>query len=325
MSKSASDKGAFFMAIKNNLFLYLTSVLLWGMTWYAIKFQLGIVHPTVSVTYRFVLAAIFLYIFCYFTGRTKHKFTKKQHAFIALQGFMLFCFNYWLTYESTAYLTSGLVAVCFSTMTIMNIIFQSLFFRTAVNKNIMIGAALGLLGIALIFAPEVKNLDLEDDTFKGVLLCLAGTMAASLGNMASFRNTRSHMPVILTSTYGMMYGSLFSCLIAIGIGAEFTLDYSTGYIASLLFLSLFGSAVAFACYLSLVANIGADKAGYAAVLIPIVALIISTIFEGYVWSLIALIGVILTLLGNIIAIQCGNPLRHLKLPRGWSLFKRTKR
>ena len=306
-----------------NLFLYIASVFLWGTTWYAIKFQLGDVHPTLSIAYRFLIAAALLYIFCVITGRHKLKFSFKQHGLIAAQGFFLFCFNYWMTYQSTSYLTSGLVALCFSTMTIMNIFGQFLFFRIPFDKKVVIGAFLGLIGMVFVFYPEIDKLSLDDSSMLGVTLCLGGTLSASIGNMLSFRNTRHSMPVILTSTYAMAYGALFTFILALSIQAPLSFEIETGYIVSLLYLAIFGSALAFTFYLTLMAKIGADKAGYVAVLVPVVALLISTIFENYHWNIWSVSGSVLILAGNAIAMINANPFRDLKRPKGWNIWNKN--
>ncbi len=304
-----------------NALLYIASVMTWGLTWYAIKFQLGDVHPSLSVSYRFLLAAAVLYLFCVLTGRHHHKFTLRQHGFIALQGVFLFCINYWLTYQSTAFLTSGLVALCFSTMAIMNIFGQYFLFRLPFNRRVVIGAVMGLIGIMAVFYPEISHLSFTDTTVLGVALCLIGTFSASIGNMVSFRNTRAHMPVILTSTYAMLYGAAITFALALAFGAQITFDTSFGYLASLLYLSIFGSAIAFTCYLTLLSRIGADKAGYVAVLIPIVALTVSTIFEDYHWNIWSISGSALILLGNGIAMSDANAFKYLRLRAGWALLK----
>lgn len=306
-----------------NLILYVASVLIWGSTWYAIKFQLGSVHPTLSVAYRFTLAALVLYAFCVLTKRHHQKFTIAEHSFIAAQGFLLFCFNYWLTYQSTAYLTSGLVALCFSTMTIMNIIGQTVFFKIPFDPRVTWGALLGLLGVGMVFYPEIGALNLSDGAFLGFILCLGGTLSAALGNMVSFRNTRANLPVILGTTYAMGYGAAFTYIIAIMLGAPFVFEFTVPYISSLVFLALFGSAIAFTCYLTLMANIGAAKAGYIAVLVPVVALAISTLFEGYQWTIWAICGSAFIITGNIISMTKATPFADLIRPKGWSLFKQN--
>ncbi len=290
-----------------NLSLYILTVLIWGSTWYVITFQLGTVDPFLSVGYRFLLASVFLFAFCAATGRLKVKFTRRQHGFVLLQGILLFCLNYWATYSSTAHLTSGLVALCFSTLIILNIINQALFFKMPIKPMVVLGAAMGLGGIALVFQPEIKTLSFEDETLIGIAYCLFGTVLVSFGNMTAMRNNRDDMPVILTNTYGMLYGGLIAFAIALLSGSPLVFDTSFNYIWSLVYLAVLGSAVAFGCYLTLMRSIGADKAAYATVMFPVVALGVSTVFEGYVWTPQSIAGMVLILAGNVVAMRRDKP------------------
>ena len=85
-------------------------------------------------------------------------------------------------------------------------------------------------------------------------------------------------------------------------GTSFTMDWSMPYIASLVYLSVFGSIIAFGAYLSLIGQIGADRAAYATVLFPIVALLISSVFEGFEWTALSLAGMALVLAGNVLIV-----------------------
>lgn len=288
----------------HNIILYAITVLVWGSTWYVITFQLGTVPPLLSIAYRFGLAALTLTLFLV---ATKHfapsNFSKKQHVHMALQGLCCFCINYWLFYMATQYLTSGLIAVIFSLIIVMNIINQRILFKIAFKKQVIVGSILGLIGICLVFWPEIKNMAHQDNILKGIALAITATYVASLGNMASLRNTRDNIPVIQSNSYGMAYGSFFCFLIALAIHKEVTFDTSFNYAWSLAYLALFGSVIAFGSYLTLVKNIGSDKAAYAAILFPIVALMISTFFEGYSWTPPAIAGMTLAVIGNIVAMK----------------------
>jgi drug/metabolite transporter (DMT)-like permease len=287
-----------------NILLYVLSTLIWGSTWYVIKFQLGLVDPALSVAYRFTLAAILMLAFGFATGRLHTKsFTRKQWGFVVLQGFFLFFLNYWFTYHSTLYLTSGLVAVTFSLVTFMNIINQRIFFKIPIRKEVLIGSALGLTGIGLVFWPELASIEGHKEILLGIALCAIGTYSASLGNMTAYRNSRDSMPVFAVSAWGMAFGAAFSYITALSFGAELQFDYSFNYLWSLIYLAVLGSAVAFVAYLTLLARIGADKASYSAIIVPIVALAISTVFEGYTWTPIAVLGVAFTLVGNVLALK----------------------
>lgn len=300
----------------NNTLLYALTVLIWGTTWYAITFQLGEVHPVLSVSYRFILASVVLFAYLTLFKKTRAlRFTRTQHITIAMQGFYLFGLNYVLFYYGTIHLTSGLVAIIFSTMTLMNIFNQSMFFGIKVRKQVAVGSLVGLSGIIMVFWPEVTALDIADSTIKGILLCLVASYCASIGNMVSMKNSRNGVPVLEANTFGMMYGAAFSLILALAIGAPITFELTYGYTLSMIYLSVFGSAVAFGCYLTLMKNIGADKAAYATVLFPLVALAISTLFEGYVWTPLSLLGVTLTLLGNIIAMANRERMLHWRRGR----------
>ncbi|MBU8909710.1 MAG: DMT family transporter [Desulfobacterales bacterium] len=285
-----------------NITLYIITVLVWGSTWLAIKYQLGSVDPMVSVIYRFGLAASLLMIFCYVKG-LKLKFSLKEHLFMALLGILLFSVNYWLVYVAELYLTSGLVAVMFSSIVFMNIANGSILLGTAIEKKMIIGAGLGIIGIIIIFMPEIESFDLSDKGVFGLFICLISVFLASLGNITSARNTKNKIPVIQANAFGMGYGTILLAVIALFLGKEFSFTVSIPYIGSLFYLSIFGSIIAFGSYLTLIGSIGADKASYTIMLVPVVALILSSFFEGYSWNLSAISGLLLVVGGNFLALR----------------------
>ncbi len=287
-----------------NTILYVLCFLIWGCTWFAMKFQLGVVDPLISISYRFFIAGLLIAAFTIIRSETKtFSFTRQQHAFIALQGFLLFFLNFWMFYIASQHLTSGLVAVCFATLPIMNGLNQRLFLKTPLRKRVMAGGALGILGIACVFWPELSHLHLQDPRVISLGLCLIATYIASLGNISALRNTRSGMPILATNAIGMIYGAAYSLAVALLSGNALAFDISFGYVISLAYLAVFGSAIAFICYLTLMSRIGADRAAYTAVLFPVVALLISTLFEDYAWSLLSAIGVALIIAGNVLALR----------------------
>jgi len=288
--------------LKHSVTLYFSAVFIWGSTFFAIKFQLGVVAPELSIAYRFGLAAVILFGWCMARGLPL-RFNFSQHRWMALQGLFLFCFNYLLVYHATERLSSGLIAVIFSTIVLMNIINGALFLRKPTTLLVMLGALSGLLGISLIFAPEISGFSLSDTSVVGIILSLIGTYIASLGNIISARNQHQKVPVIQSNAYGMAYGALALFLAALVQGKPLQFDLSPGYSLSLLYLALFGSVLAFGSYLTLLGRIGPEKAAYTMVLFPLVALGISTLFEGYHWTPSSIAGVALVLLGNVIIIM----------------------
>jgi drug/metabolite transporter (DMT)-like permease len=292
-----------------NLLLYATTVLIWGSTWLVITFQLGEVNPILSVAYRFTLASLILLIY---SGLRKLnlRFTARQHLYFGLQGLLLFSMNYLLVYLAEQRLTSGLVAVIFSMLVFLNILMGALFLGTPVRGNVVVGAIIGLAGISLVFMPELRAFSLHDNGFVGLVLSVGGTLFASMGNIVSARNQREGLPVIQTNAFGMGYGALLMFIIALVRGIPFNFETTPSYVLSLTYLSVFGSVIAFSAYLTLLGRIGADRAGYASLLFPIVALGLSTIFEGYQWSIPALAGVLLVVGGNFLVLRMRKQANH---------------
>jgi len=285
-----------------NIMLYIITIAVWGSTFLAIKYQLGIVDPMVSVIYRFGLAAVLLTLFCYIRGLNL-KFSVKEHFFMALLGILLFSINYWFVYVAEQYVTSGVVAVMFSSIVFMNIANGTIFLGTAVEKRMIAGAITGIIGIVLIFMPEIKSFDLSDKGIFGLAIVFLSVLLASFGNIVSARNTKSSIPVIQANAFGMAYGTVFLALVAMIAGKEFTFTFSIPYISSLVYLSIFGSIIAFGSYLTLIGSIGADKASYAIMIVPVVALILSSFFEGYTWNLTAVSDLLLVVGGNYLALK----------------------
>ena len=290
--------------------LYSGTVLIWGSTWLAIRFQLGVVSPEISLVYRFGIASLLLLVWCRVRGIPPPT-GWRNHSSLILLGACLFSFNYLLFYIAAEDLATGLLAVIFSTMTVMNILNGALFLGRRVEWRIILGSGFGLAGICLVFWPEVIALGKAHNIFLAVLLGVIATYFASLGSIISVRNQKSGIQVISGNAFGMLYGTALMTLYALISGVHFNFDPSFGYVSYLMYLSVFGSALAFTLYLTLVGQIGPEKAAYATVLFPIGALTLSTLFENYRWSHLASIGVLLVLVGNVIVLTNRHQFRAL--------------
>jgi drug/metabolite transporter (DMT)-like permease len=282
--------------------LYATVVLVWGSTWIAIPFQFGVVAEEVSVAYRFAIAAVALYLYAIVAGK-KVRLPLHYFPMIVIQGLLLFSINYFFIYYGSGHIPTGLVAVTFSLIVVCNAFFERVFFRTPLEGRLLIASILGIFGIALIFWPEVSMVSLEDHTIVGFLTVLIGVVTASLGNMAAVVNTGRNLPVVAVNAHGMACGALLSFLAAAILGREFDFSLDPDYVWSLIFLAIFGSAIAFGCYLALIRRIGSARAAYTSVLFPVVALAISTFVEDYRWTGLAVAGVALTMGGNWLALR----------------------
>lgn len=285
-----------------NIFLYIVTIIIWGSTWIGIKLQLGTVDPMVSVVYRFGAAAVLLLLYCRIRGLNL-RFSLKEHGFMALLGLLLFSVNYWLVYVAELYLTSGLVAVLFSSIVFMNIANGAIFLGAPVERKMIGGAVSGTLGILLFFMPEIETFSLTDKGMMGIVVGFFSVLLASFGNITSARNSQNNIPVIQANAFGMAYGTLVLAVLALLLGKEFTFAFTLSYMGSLVYLSVFGSIIAFGSYLTLIHSIGADKASYTIMVVPVVALVISSFCEGYAWNISALAGLFLVMGGNFLALH----------------------
>ena len=287
-----------------NAFLYIIVLLAWGSSWFGISFQLDYdVAPQVSIVWRFLLASLMLFIWCFARG-LKLSFPWREHINWLLLGFFLFCINYICAYFGTIYLVSGLVCLIFSTLTLFTVLNGFVFFKKPVRLPILFGAIVGIAGLSIIFSNEISSTQwsLDSGIIKGFLWMLLATFFASIGMLLSGQMQARKIPVIQSNAFSMLYGSLILVTYISFSDLSFSFDTSYNYVVSLIYLSLVASVIGFGVYLKLVGNIGADKASYVNIFTPTIALLLSTLFEDYVWSWTGLIGVILIIFGNIIVL-----------------------
>ena len=285
----------------SNSFLYLVTVLIWGSTWIAIEFQLGEVAPEVSIVYRYVMASFLLFLYCKI-NRLRLIFDLKYHVWFALMGLFMFCLNYILAYRAQIYITSALSAIAFSAMLWMNIINARLWFGVRSSARVILGAIIGIVGIVVLFGPQISEVSLSDSVLFGSMLALLGALLASFGNMASQMAQRYKLPVIQSNAWSMLYGSVFTAILALFAGHAFTFEWTADYVISLIYLAVFGSVIAFGAYLTLLGRIGAHRAGYATVMFPVVAVVISIVFEGLALDGFIVLGFLLVLAGNLLVL-----------------------
>lgn len=279
---------------------FLVATLIWGTTWIAITFQLGNVAPEASVAYRFLLAGTVLFLWAHFKGESL-RISRRQHGWMALLG-LFYAVNYAFIYRAEMQISSGLVAVAGSAMLFFNIMLSRWLFGSPISRELSIGAGLGVAGIVLVFWPEVAAFSGRDGTL-GVAFALIGSFGAACANQVAMRNAKEGLPVLTTNAWWMLWCAGFMFIAVPLSGAEFGFEWSAGYLLSLLYLALFGSVIAFSCYIALVGKIGAARASYIAVLTPIVALIISTFFEDMQWHLSSVAGVLLIGLGQFLILH----------------------
>ena len=286
----------------NNLTLFGITLFCWSPTWYIIKFQLGYVDPLVSVFYRFFAAAIIIFIYLLIKKKNL-KFSLNHHVWFLLFGIFLYSLNYVFFYLSNTYLISAFPAIVFSTVVIMNILGETFYFKKKPSFKTLIGATIGMLGIIIIFNNEIFNFSLSNGTHIGLFLAFLGTFCASTGNMIYQRNLNNNFPLIETIGYAMLYGSLVTLLITQIKNTQLLFEYTFSYIASLIYLSIVGSIFAFIFYLKLLERVGAGRAGYVGVVMPVLALLISTLFENLEWQTDLIVGLPILIIGAVLVIN----------------------
>ncbi len=298
----AADPAAPRPAGASSLLLFAVPTFVWGTTWLVIKFQLGVVAPEVSVAWRFALASALLLGWCGLR-RIPLRFTLGDHLRLAALGVLLFGLNYVLVYRAEATLTSGLVAVLFAFMVFWNLLGARVFFGTPAPPAVMVGAAMGVSGVALLFWPEVRGLRGDSGLLVGVAFATGSTLVASGGNLLSQRVFARGVGVVPGTAVAMGYAALLMVAWCLAVGIPFSFDARAPYLLSLLYLAVFGSVVAFVSYLTLLQRIGAGRAGYSAAVIPAVAMLASTLFEHYRWTAPAVAGMVLVLAGTVLVLR----------------------
>lgn len=286
----------------NNTVLYILTVLIWGTTWFAIKLQLGHAPDEISILYRAALAAALLLAWCKI-NRFSLRFRLTDHVFLCALGLSMFSLHSLLVYSATSYVVSGVIAVVFSSVSFLSILNNFIFFRTKPSFNVCLGALVGISGLCIFFWSEIAQAALQENALKGLGLAAIGTLIFSLGSSISRRNHTKGLEIIPSMAMGMVYGTLAMLIYTLAGSSQFVLPNSTVYWASLFYLVIPGSIVAFLCYLKLIKNIGPELASYTTVLFPVIALLVSSMLEGYTWSTTDLLGLTFVILGNVIVMR----------------------
>ncbi|UDL05198.1 DMT family transporter [Marinobacter sp. CA1] len=273
---------------------YGLTVLIWGLTWTAIRLQVETAAVDLAVFYRFVMASV-VALGVLALLRRLPRLSLRQHGWLVLQGLTLYSINFLLIYRAAETMTSGLLAVVFSLAALFNAFNGWVILRLRPTRRLYPAVALGVTGVALLFW---HDLSLGNATLSSLLFAMAGTFWFSLGNLISVKVRMAEVPLLPGNAWAMVYGALLLggwCLVQ---GVEWVVPTSTTFWGATAFLAIPGSIVAFYCYITVIQTLGADKAGYATVLFPVVALSVSTWLEGFEWTTPAIAGAALALLGN---------------------------
>ncbi len=280
---------------------------IWGLTWIAIKFQLGVGDPNVTVFYRFLCATVIMFVLAYFQ-KERFNFSQKEHYLMMLQGLFMFSMNFLLTYWASSMAPSALISLSFTALIFFNMVGARIFLKLPLEKRVIFGAIISFVGMGVITYTEMqeKNLEAYPMSFLGFLIGMLGTLSASAGNLVSSKNRQLNLPIISNTAFGMMYGALFTLVYCLIKGASFTLTISPSFLISFFYLTVFGTVVSFVSYLKLIQIVGPSKAAFTSVVSPVIALVVSTFYEKMGWTMPLAAGIVLCLVGNCVALISNN-------------------
>jgi len=276
--------------------------LIWGTTWYAITLQLGQVAPLASIVWRFGLAAILLFAGCLVTRRSL-RLTLTQHLAAAGQGVFAFSISYSFTYAAEERIASAIVAVIFASLALLNLILFRIAARQRAAWLSWGGAALGVVGVAVLSGSEILGAGLDDASATGVGFAFLAVIASAFGNYFAWRGQNAGSAVIPSTAWAMAYGTGLLALYGLATGVEWSIEPTFTYIGSLLYLSVFGSVIAFAVYFSVARARGYALASYISALTPPIAMLVSVMFENARFGWPALVGLALVLAGQVLLIR----------------------
>ena len=280
--------------------------LAWGTTWFAITLQFGVVDPVISIVYRFALAAALLFVWCAIT-RTPIGMNRAQHMAAFGLGLLNFAINYTLVYWAEQRVVSAVVAVMFAAMAFVNLITFRIVFGQRAPALAWGAAALGILGVAILSWNEIVTAHIGARALTGIGMTLAGVVAASLSNVAARRGEMAGATVAASTAWAMAYGSGLLAVFALITGRTWAFAPTLTYIMSLLYLALVGSVVAFLLYFGLARRRGYTTASYISALAPPLAMVMSALFEHRTWGMPALVGIGLTISGQVLLLRVKKP------------------
>jgi drug/metabolite transporter (DMT)-like permease len=286
---------------------FIIITLIWGSTWIVIKDQLGPVPGAWSVTYRYVIACAAMFAYAA-VKRVPLRIGQEGHLLALSFGIPQFVLNFNFVYAAEQYITSGVVAVVFALLLVPNSALSWFFLKHPLTRRFLVGSAVAMAGVGLLFVNEIKTATASPAAVMvGIGLTLLGVLSASVSNVLQGTQKLRARPIVSMLAWGMFYGTIVNALLALVLYGPPVVEYRAGYWAGLIYLGLFASALAFTFYFGILREVGPGRAAYSSLLVPIIAMAFSTIFEDYGWSTLAVAGGLLALSGLFIALKARKP------------------
>jgi drug/metabolite transporter (DMT)-like permease len=282
---------------------FLIVSLIWGSTWLVIRDQLGTVPASWSVTYRFAIAAVGMFALAAISGQSL-RIDRNGIVWMLVLGMMQFALNFNFVYAAEHHITSGLVAVIFALLMIPNALLGKWWLGRSFSMNFVIGSAIATAGVAMLMLQEYRVAPVGgQEVLIGTGLTLIAVLCASVSNVLQVAPHISRFPTMTILAWSMLFGAIANMLWSLFAYGPPTIEWRAGYLGGVLYLGIIGSVVTFPLYFRLIRDVGPGKAAFTGVLIPVIAMLLSTLFEGYSWTMLAAGGAVLATLGLIIAMR----------------------
>jgi drug/metabolite transporter (DMT)-like permease len=282
---------------------FLIVSLVWGSTWFVIRDQLGNVPGPWSVTYRFVVAATGMFVLALIM-RQPIRIDVQMMRWTILLGLLQFSLNFNFVYAAEHHVTSGLVAVIFALLIVPNALFAKWWLRRPIGLEFIIGSAIAGAGVGLLMLQEYRSAPVGgEEVLLGLFLTLCGVFSASISNVLQVVPKVARFPTVTILAWSMLWGTGFNAVFASVMAGPPVIDWTAEYLGGVMYLAIIGSVLTFPLYFNLIRTIGPGKAAYTGVLTPVVAMLLSTFFEGYRWSALAFSGAALAMLGLLVALR----------------------
>jgi drug/metabolite transporter (DMT)-like permease len=282
---------------------FIIITLIWGSTWIVIRDQLGPVPPTWSITYRYIIACAAMFAYAALK-RVPLGIGREGHFLAIAFGIPQFFLNFNFVYFAEQYITSGIVAVVFALLLVPNSALAWLFLKHNISGRFILGSAVAMAGVVLLFINEIRQSEVSTaNVLIGIGLTMLGVLAASVSNVMQGAERLRSRPIAAMLAWGMLYGTVTNAVFAYAVFGPPVIEYRLGYWIGLIYLGLFASALAFTFYFGILRAVGPGRAAYSSLLVPIIAMALSTVFEDYHWSTLAVAGCVLALFGLFIALR----------------------
>ena len=286
-----------------NFAAFLLVSLIWGGTWLVIRDQIASVPASWSISYRFMIAASAMFALAA-VRREPLRLVAGGLRWALLLGLFQFTLNFGFVYNAESYITSGLVAVMFALLVVPNAIFGRIFLGQPITGAFVLGSAIAALGVSLLFAHEWRSSPATlSDVLLGAALTVGGILSASAANITQAMEGAKRQPFLALLAWSMTAGAVINTIYALVADGPPQFDPRASYTLGILYLGLAGSVVTFPLYYGLVRKVGAGRAAYSSVIVPIVAMVLSTLFEGFEWGLLPATGAVITLVGMVVAMR----------------------